>query len=121
MEKIYTTTIYQFERIEQGDFSRKYIIDENSIRDVHTIYDDDKMVNIETGEKYPILKRKKDSLYLDQNQEIVIGNDYASHMQEYSNNILADKQTCMLYLKAIQMRRKLQSQHEFKQKVKVKK
>ena len=42
MEKIYTTTIYQFERIEQGDFSRKYIIDENSIRDVHTIYDDDK-------------------------------------------------------------------------------
>ncbi len=91
MEKIYTTTIYQFERIEQGDFSRKYIIDENSIRDVHTIYDDDKMVDIETGEQYPILKRKKDSLYLDQNQEIVIGNDYASHMQEYSNNILADK------------------------------
>ena len=121
MEKIYTTTIYQFERIEQGDFSRKYIIDENSIRDVHTIYDDDKMVDIETGEKYPILKRKKDSLYLDQNQEIVIGNDYAFHMQEYSNNILADKKTCMLYLKAIQMRRKLQSQHEFKQKVKVKK
>ena len=30
MEKIYTTTIYQFERIEQGDFSKKYIIDENS-------------------------------------------------------------------------------------------
>ena len=121
MEKIYTTTIYQFERIEQGDFSKKYIIDENSIRDIYTIYDDDKMVDIETGKQYPILKRKKDSLYLDQNQEIVIGNDYASHMQEYPNSILTDKKTCILYLKAIQMRRKLQSQHEFKQKVKVKK
>ena len=42
-------------------------------------------------------------------------------MQEYPNSILTDKKTCMLYLKAIQMKRKLQSQHEFKQKVKVKK
>lgn len=121
MEQIYETTICQFERIEQSDLTKKYIKDENSVRNIFTIYDNDKMVDIETGKQYPILKREKDTLYLDKNQEIIIGDDYVSNIQKCSNSILENKNMLLLYLKAIQMRRKLTIQREFESKVKVKK
>lgn len=117
MEQIYKATIYQFESKEKTDMSIRYIIDDKTMKNVIGILDENTIVDIETGVRYPILKREETSIRL--SEEIELGKFYAGRVESLEINYI-DSDSLRIYLKAFQMRRLVKAEKKIG-KVKVKK
>ena len=55
---MYKVTIGSFYDTHQGDFTRRYIVDDQTLKELICIKNDDYMVDICSGDIYPIIKRK---------------------------------------------------------------
>lgn len=80
---MYKVKIGSFEQINKNDISEHCIIDEKNLKSLICIDNNDCMIDISSGNIYPMIKRKNG--FIDENQEIILNKEYALYVQEYKN------------------------------------
>ena len=78
---MYEVRVGKFESIEKTETSIRYTIDDKSQKDILCLKYDEYMIDIDSGNIYPIVKRK-DGI-IERNQKIVTDRFYALYINEY--------------------------------------
>lgn len=106
MEKIYKTTVCQFETKQVTEL--RIFFEYTNPREILCIRYLDDMVDIETGEKYHLLKKDKNNFILPEEEaNIDFEQKYAIYIRDYNKQIYKDKNEFKNYLKAIRTRLQL--------------
>ncbi len=113
MEKIFTVVVGSFCRVERTNFSYRYEVDEDSVKDINCIQDEDEMVDIETNERYYLLKRTENGTLAQSEYKIIMFNkDYALHANKLDYNKYKSKEVLKIYLQAIKARCLINKTHK---------
>ena len=97
---MYSVTIGKFDKIEKRGISHRYFIDDSSFKNIIGIEHNGKIYDIENGNSYKMIRRNKRG-FIDNEQEILLNEDYALYMDEYNNYTVKE------YLKASSLKLKL--------------
>lgn len=96
---VYEVTICKFKSIDSTGLSYRYIIDEKSINKILCIKDNTDMVDINTGNRYHILKHKSNGLLQEEEKNnILVGKEYVQKFNEYNILLSEDRNILKIYL-----------------------
>lgn len=105
MEKIFTVVVGSFCKVEKTDYGYRYEIDDENIKHLNCIQDKEEMIDIETNERYYLLKRTENGTLAQSEYKIIMFNkNYALHANLLDYTKSKNKDVLKIYLQAIKTR-----------------
>jgi len=105
MEKVFTVGLGSFCGVEKTDLGYRYEVNLESTREINCIKDGDDMVDINTYDRYYLLKREsKGTLAKEEYKTINLDVVYALNGHEYNPTKQKNKEALKVYLQAIKAR-----------------
>ena len=105
MEKVFTVGIGSFCQVEKTDFGYSYEVDLESIQEINCIKDGDDVVDINTYDRYYLLKRDENgTLAKEEYKTIKFDVVYALNTHEYNFTKQNNKEALKVCLQAIKAR-----------------
>lgn len=105
MEKVFTVGLGSFCEVEKTDFGYRYEVDLKSTQEINCIKDGDDMVDINTYNRYYLLKRESCGTLAKGEYKIIDFNIvYALNIHEYKFENHKNKEALKVYLQAIKTR-----------------
>jgi|GEM_PF-3546248 len=105
MEKVFTVGLGSFCQVEKTDLGYRYEVNLESTKEVNCIKDGDDMVDINSYERYYLLKRENNgTLAKEELKTIKLDVVYALNEHEYALAKQTKKEALKVYLKATKAR-----------------
>lgn len=105
MEKIFTVVVGSFCKVEKTDYGYRYEVDEENIKHINCIQDEEEMVDIETNDRFYLLKRNENGTIAQSEYKIIMFNkNYALHSNIVDFKKYNNKEVLKIYLQAIKTR-----------------
>jgi hypothetical protein len=105
MEKVFTVSLGSFCQVEKTDFGYRYEVDLESTKEINCIKDGDDMVDINTYDRYYLLKREAcGTLAKDEYKTINLNVVYALNVHDYNLTNQKSKEALKVHLQAIKAR-----------------
>jgi hypothetical protein len=105
MEKVFTVGLGSFRQVEKMNLRYRYEVNLESTKEVNCIKDGDDMVDINTYDRYYLLKRENNgTLAKEELKTIKLDVVYALNEHEYKPSNQKHKEALKVYLQAIKAR-----------------
>lgn len=105
MEKVFTVGLGSFCQVKKTDLGYRYEINLESIKEINCIKDGDDMVDINTYDRYYLIKREeKGTLAKEEYKIINLDVVYALNRHEYNPTKQKNREALKVYLQAIKAR-----------------